>query len=87
MKVKIIARREKFSTGLAEWSNVSDCVEALVMTNNSELNFPRNKFINFIIFLIKFGLLIGIFFSTFHFTLVSVFPYSFRLCFSSSRIQ
>jgi hypothetical protein len=50
MKVKIIARREKFSTGLAEWSNVSDCVEALVMTNNSELNFPRNKFINFILY-------------------------------------
>jgi len=77
MKVKIIARREKFSTGLAEWSNVSDCVEALVMTNNSELNFPRNKFINFIIFLIKFGLLIGIFFFNFSFHFSKCFSLQF----------
>ena len=49
LKVKILARKAKITTGLAEWANVSDCVEALVMTNNFEINFSCNKFTYFIL--------------------------------------
>lgn len=39
-KVRIFSRREKCTTGLAEWNNMFDCVDALVICNNIELNHP-----------------------------------------------
>jgi hypothetical protein len=42
-KVKIFQKRNEkatSNTGLAEWSNITDCVEALVMTNHMEIEHP-----------------------------------------------
>lgn len=35
---------DKSSTGLVEWSNISDSVEALVLTNHTEINHPCKLF-------------------------------------------
>lgn len=44
-KVKIFPKKiDKSSTGLVEWSNISDSVEALVLTNHTEINHPSSKF-------------------------------------------
>lgn len=36
-KIKIFQRKDRCSTGLAEWSYLSDCVEALIQANNTEI--------------------------------------------------
>jgi hypothetical protein len=35
--IKILSNKEKFSTGLVEWLNESDCIEALILANNFEI--------------------------------------------------
>lgn len=44
-KVKIFPKKiDKSSTGLVEWNSISDCVEALVLTNHTEINHASSKF-------------------------------------------
>jgi heterogeneous nuclear ribonucleoprotein L len=44
-KVKIFLKRpEKCTTGLAEWNNIADCVEALLLVNNHEISHSSSKF-------------------------------------------
>lgn len=44
-RVKVFPKKsEKCSTGLAEWNNITESVEALVLANHSEINHPMSKF-------------------------------------------
>lgn len=48
--IKILSNKEKFSTGLVEWLNESDCIEALILANNFEIKHSSKWIFFFLLF-------------------------------------
>jgi hypothetical protein len=77
---------EKCATGLAEWNNIADAVEAVILANNHEISHP-SKFSTFIFIALK---LIESLIKQFYFfstKIGSKFPYTFKLCFSATPVN
>ncbi|CAF0956051.1 unnamed protein product [Brachionus calyciflorus] len=44
-KVKVFQKKsEKSTTGLAEWNNIADCTEALILTNHTDIEHSSSKY-------------------------------------------
>lgn len=44
-KVKVFQKKsDKSTTGLAEWNNIADCTEALILTNHTDIDHPSSKY-------------------------------------------